>query len=656
MRLIMISLASWFVQHLSDPRVQGDNIVYFTMARLLGLVLAFSAAVSGLGSTAIPPPPKPEPIDVVELPLPPAAPNNAAGACTGAINPRRTGCISRAVGNFQAGDFTPDGKSVIVNVEYVGAPAAPDPASIYTGEHLILVKADGTNFSNGDPWKCLSCGVPAGNAISLDPLRDYPHVFRDGTKALWGLNILDCGGADLASDACTPNRTHIYPIHWTTTADGAGPGGRPRELRLHPDDVHIGWSSFTNDGNQFSYFGRLEFDPNPTVGEPLAPRYELVNVSVLVDKSGKELIEADGGEMRINHAAVTVGELRGFSGSGDEVLYIGPSWESSNIDLFAVHVVTGTVRRLTSHPEYADPLAFSHDDEWFVTMDTRASGRQMFMAAMRWVPPLVDIVAVTAASSTRNNGDRRFFQPILIDRHGDRGDYFGQQVNAAGDGSNGSINDPNWNGRADPAFSPDGTRITYWQALVVPPACGGVNPLPCPASTAQGGRAYRLMLAHLTDRKPKPPAKVFDVPEFIPWALPSPAGAAAPTRSMVPPGNYSIRGEVSGFANVTLTPGSTSWTGIEAVSVAYTNYSDQPGYVLNGREKVSVQILLPDVWNNMVDWSSNVVQTGVVNATKLTSADDFHLKIDALTNIFNAKGTLTTAVDGVVYEQPPNQS
>jgi hypothetical protein len=35
---------------------------------------------------------------------------------------------------------------------------------------------------------------------------------------------------------------------------------------------------------------------------------------------------------------------------------------------------------------------------------------------------------------------RRFFQPFLIDRYGDRGDYFGQQVNAEGDGSNGAIN------------------------------------------------------------------------------------------------------------------------------------------------------------------------------------------------------------------------
>lgn len=617
------------------------------------LVLTLTRIAFGL-EAVINSPPEPEPIDVIELPLPPVAASSDLGACTPVINPRRTGCIGRDVREFQSGDFTPDGKNVIVNVEFVGAPPAPDPASIYTGEQLILIKADGTNFSNGDPWKCLSCGVPPENALSLDPQRDYPHVLRSGNRALWGHNILDCGGVDLASDACTPNRTHIYPIHWTTAADGTGPGGVPREMRLHPDDVHMGWSSFTSDGGQAAYFGRLKFNPNPAVGEPLAPRYDLVNVNLLVDRGGKAPISADGGELRINHDAITVGELRGFSGNGDEILYIGSSWESCNIDVFAVHVVTGGVRRLTSHPEYTDPIAFSHDNKWFVAMDTRPYGRQMWMAGMRWIPPLVDLVAVTAASSTRNNGDRRFFQPILVDRYGDRGEYFGQQVNSHGDGSNGSVNDPNWNGRADPAFSPDGTSIVYWQALVVSPACGGDNPLPCPVSTAQGGRTYRVMLARLTSRKPKRPAKVFDVPDLIPWATPFRPGDMVPAQYKISPGNYTIQGRISGAAAVNYTENTLDTGRTRTASVVYSNYSDQSGYILNGREQVSVQILFPNVWNNIVDWTSDIVQTGVVHGTKRTSADGFHLEIDAMTNIFNANGTLTTIIDGVQYTQPGN--
>ncbi|KAI8254659.1 hypothetical protein K4K53_008758 [Colletotrichum sp. SAR 10_77] len=612
------------------------------------LVVGLSACL--VGAQSIPSPPAPEAFQILELPLPPVAPSADEGACTTNINPHGTGCIAKAVGEFQAGDFTPDGDHIIANVEFVGAAAG----SIYTGEQLILIKADGTNFTNGDPWKCISCGVPAANTISLDAQRDYPHVFRSGTKALWGHNILDCGGELLQSNTCTPNNTHIYPIHWNTAADGSGKGGSPRELRLHPDDVHMGWSSFTNDGGQFAYFGRLEFNAAPTVGEPLAPRYDLVDVNLLVDPTRFEPYTVNGTELTIHDDSINVGELRGFSGNGEEITYIANPRESTNIDLFAVHLETGAVRRLTSHPEYADPMAFSADNDWFIAMDTRGSDRQMWMSGMRGVPPLIDLVAVTVASSTRNNGPRRFFQPILIDRYGDRGDYYGQQVNAAGDGSNGAINDSNWNGRADPAFSLDGTKIVYWQALVVSPSCGGENPLLCPESTAQGGREYRIMLAHRTGREATTPAPVYKVPDEIPWATPFPPGSTVPAQFTVPPGNYTLQGKVSGVADVSITPDANSVSGLGSVAVNYTNFSDDGDHILNGHEDVTVKILLPNFWTNQVDWVSDIVQTGVVNATKKTGPGGFHLIIDAELNVFNANGTLTTTIDGVEYKQPAN--
>ncbi|KAI5456979.1 hypothetical protein BGZ63DRAFT_428413 [Mariannaea sp. PMI_226] len=615
------------------------------------LCTLLTLGAAGWAMAGLPAPPQPEPIQVIELPLPPVVASTEKGACNTSINPRKTGCIGQTVGEFQAGDFTPDGNHVVVNVEFVGAPEAPDPASIYDGEQLILVKTDGTNFTNGQPWKCLSCGLPPANAVSLDPQRDYPHVFRSGDKALWGHNILDCNGELLQSDFCTPNQTHIYPIHWTVTKDGTGPGGSPRELRLHPDDKHMGWSSFTSTGGQFAYFGRLEFNPKPIVGEPLAPRYDLVDVNILVDKRNQSSIMAEGNKLRLNDEAISIGELRGFSGAGDEIIYIGPPREANNIDLFAVHVVTGKVRRITSHPEYADPIAFSRDNGWFVTMDTRGSDRQMWMSGMRGIPPLIDIVTVAVSSSTRNNGPRRFFQPILIDRYGDRGDYYGQRINTAGDESNGSINDPNWNGRADPAFSPDGTHIVYWQALVVSPSCGGLNPLKCPKSTAEGGREYRLMLAHLANRKATKPAPVFQISNVIPWAKSFPPGSTISRGYSLAPGSYTLLGQLSGNAKVMLL-GSSS--GINTVAVKYLNYSDDGEHILNGYENVTLTVSTENPWDQRVDWYSDLVQTGTVNATKKTSLDGFHLEIDVTTNIFNANGTLTTVIDGKEYTQPAN--
>lgn len=596
---------------------------------------------------SVPLPPSPEPVEIVEIPLPPVAPSHVPGACSIDVNPHSTGCIARDLQKqkFQAGDFTPDGNHVIINVDFVGAPAPPHPASAYTGEQLVLLKTDGTKFTNGDAWKCLSCGVPSENAQKSKPEHDYPHVFRDGTRAIWGRNILDCSGEQLSSDSCTPDRTRIYPIHWPEV------DSNPREMRVHPDDTHIGWSAFTM-GGQFAYFGRLHFNAAPNDEGPNVPRYDLVNVNILVDFTRNSPITTNGTHLDISPNAITVGELRGFSGSGDEITYIGYPSESTNIDLYAVHIQTGAVRRLTSHPEYADPIAISADDQWFVTMDTRGSNRQMWMAGLRGIPPLIDVIAVTAAASTRNNGARRFFQPILVDRHGDRGEYFGQQINADGDGSPGSINDPNWNGRADPAFSFDGTKVVYWQALVSAPACGGANPLKCPKSTAQGGREYRVMLATFRERKPAAPKQVYEVPDYLPWATPFTPGKLPSSPLVVPPGNYTLNGKAFGHATVQF----SGDTKIDRVVVNYTDYSDDGEHALNGYEDVTVSVKPPQVWENKLDWYSDIVQTrgDAITGTKRTGAGGFHLQIDAMTNIFEANGTLVTIVDGVKYEQPAN--
>jgi hypothetical protein len=72
-----------------------------------------------------PPAPKPEPITVSELPLPPVVSGSAAGSCTSAINPHRTGCIGQSV-ELQSGGYLPDGHEVSAVVTFAGAPAAPN--------------------------------------------------------------------------------------------------------------------------------------------------------------------------------------------------------------------------------------------------------------------------------------------------------------------------------------------------------------------------------------------------------------------------------------------------------------------------------------------------------------------------------------------------
>ncbi|KAI1465205.1 uncharacterized protein F4812DRAFT_452586 [Daldinia caldariorum] len=595
----------------------------------------------------VPPPPDPEPIDIIELPLPPVT-DGSKGSCTSEIDPFGTGCILQQGGVIQSGSFLPDDNHVIAIVNYTGA---PDAESIYTGNQIILIKSDGTTFPSGSPFKCITCGVPQENAVGKSDTQDYPQAFRDGKRILAGTNIIDCGEFDLTSEECVPESTYIYPIRWNTATDGSGEGGVMRELRLHPDNIHIGFSSFTYlDGKlgQNGYIGRLEFNPSPTTGLPLAPRYDLANVNVLVNGTKSRPLIIEGNEMRVDPDAILVGEFRGFTGSGREATYIGYPRESSNIDIFAVDLTTGAVRRLTSHPEYCDPVDISADDEWIAIMDTRGTGRQMFMAGMRNIPPITDLVSTTAASSTRNNGQRRFFRPYLLDKYGDRGDYYGQLINGAGDGSPGSINDPQWNGMADPRFSFDTTRLVYWEALTVSPACGGSNPLPCPNSTEPGGRTERVMLAHFTSRKPVPLADVEPLNDTIPWATPYEPGYISPLISYIHSGDYIMHGAVSGSAQITIVADADG-SFVESVAVSYSNFSDDGLTFLDGTENVTTRN--PTITLNNVDWYSNLVQTGQTNATKVTSPDGFHLSIDAFTNIFNANGTLSTTINGTLLPE-----
>jgi WD40-like Beta Propeller Repeat len=622
------------------------------------LVFIATVIISPTGSRGAdlaqaPEPPIPERIAVTELPLPPTVPSRNPGACTPVINPNRTGCIDSA----QSGSFLPDGHHVLAVVRFAGAPAAPDPASVYEDLKIILVKTDGAKFPNGDSWKCVTCGVPAQNAVGTNGAWDYPQSFHDGKRILAGTNIIDCSPFRLADKQCTAERVHIFPIRWEVRADGSGKGGSIRELRLHPDDIHLGFNSISisrGKFDQFGYLGRLEFNLKPKSGEPLAPRYELVHVNRLFQEGlDKRVLTVDSQHpdvLRVNLNAIEVGEFRGFSKNGREVFYVGYPFESSNIDLFAADLLTGRVRRLTSNPEYADPIDASPDDKWIVVEDTRGSDRQMFVAGMRGIPPLTDLITSGAVSSIRNNGERRFFQPFLIDRYGDRGAYQGQQLNA-GDGKPGSTSDPNWNAMADPRWSPDGTSVVYWQTLVTSPACGGSNPLPCPLSTEPGGRRFRMMIARLTSRKPLSIKEPSPISDSVPWGTPYTPGSPIPTRALVPEGTYTLKGLVSGFTKVTITD-TVDHSAIATVTISYNNYSDNRNNIINGTESVSQT--RPTPTKTSLDWHSNLVETGATQGSKVTSLDGFKLTIDIMLNNFFATGTMTTTINGHTYQQPAN--
>ncbi|WHO38936.1 PD40 domain-containing protein [Sphingobium sp. AP49] len=614
--------------------------------RLMGgatLIPASLLLVVGHQAVATTTPPSHERVVIDALPLPPTAPSDTPGACTTAINPRATGCMSAHYFALQAGSFLPDGRHVVARVTFAGA---SDPASPYRGEQLILVKTDGSRFANGDAWKCLSCGM-------TDPMpRDmsYPQSFHDGRRVLAGSTIFDCGTLALTDDRCTPTGIRAYPVHWQVSADDSGRPGMMRELRLHPDNDHIGFNAVAiNDGrmDQFGYTARLHFNA------PKA-RYDLEQVNLLfrpgIENRTLRPVPGKPGQLEINKAGIEVGEFRGFTADGREAVYVGYPWESSNIDIFAVGLADGRVRRLTSHPEYVDPVDFSPDGQWMAIEDTRGTDRQMFLAAMRGIPPITDLLSSSAVSSTRNNMDRRFFNLVLLDAQGDRGAYMGQILTDQ-PGVPGSAGDPNWNAMADPRWSPDSRAIVYWQALATTPACGGANPLPCPTSTEPGGRHARLMIARLPDRKASAAVKPVALPDRIGWATAYVPGMPTPKRALLPAGDYVLHGLKSGTAQVRVVQRADG-KAIDSISARYQNYSDDGRSQINGGESVSEKRANPQT--TQILWKSDLRQSGAVSGSKTSSPDGFALSIDVMVNKLEAAGTLSTMIDGKTYKQPAN--
>ena len=320
--------------------------------------------------SGLPNPPKPEPVKVVELLMPPTAPTDVAGSCTAKVNPHKTGCMDAGPSAIQAGGFLPDGTAIVAMITYAGAQSASDPSNIFSGPQLVLIKTNGTKFPNGDAFKCVTCGMPADHAIGVSSDLTYPQPFRDGKRILAGPNVFDCTPFPLTSAKCTGAVMHEYPIYWQTSADGQGKTGNLRELRLNPDQIHIGFNHivFSPTLGEFGYIARLTFDAHPNFGVPAAPRYDLTHVTMLYNANASAQNwtrnPQNPGEIEFHPLVPSVGEFRGFTKDGRWVLYIGNPTESDNIDVYATNLSTGKTIRLTRNPGYTDPLWSTTPPSW----------------------------------------------------------------------------------------------------------------------------------------------------------------------------------------------------------------------------------------------------------------------------------------------------
>jgi hypothetical protein len=571
------------------------------------------------------------PATIQELPVPPTAP---ATGCTNA-----TGCVSGAWGALGSPGFFWNPHYVLLGVTYAGAPAAPDPASIYSGPQVLLEKTDGTTFPNGDAWKCLTCGVPASNeqgVITSDFTYPPPHALPGDKKVLVGNGILQCGNGRVnyavTDPRCTAADTQIYPIYWDGTPLGAPPSatsplGNGREWRLSPDGVHLAWDSLF-------VINRISFGENEFEGtlqfDPADQRYNLTDVYFLPQATAW-VVKGDG-RLQFNPTAM-IGELRGWSSDGKSILGI-QSYESDSIDAWATSLATGRSVPLTNHAEYTDPMFMSPNGRWMINEEVAGSGRLDFISAMQGIPPITDLLTTAYVSGIRNNQNRRFFLPWLVSPATGQS----EQINAGGD--------PNWNAAADPVWLADSNGVVWAENL----ACGA-NPTPhqCAASSEPGGRNSRVMIARFPTLPPSKALVPAPISNTAPakWAVPYTGQTLAPSVPFLPAGTYTIKGHARGFATVVVTDNSAG-TGIQSIQATYYDYSQDGRHVINGTESVQ-----NDSTPGNVTWNEGLTLSGRQQGTKVTSPGGFTLGLATeFENIFLATGTMTTTIDGQTYTQP----
>jgi hypothetical protein len=386
--------------------------------------------------------------------------------------------------------------------------------------------------------------------------------------------------------------------------------------------------------------------------------------------SGRFISVTRPGQLSFDAPAGVIGEFRGFTPDGQSALGIGTQ-DSFNYDIFATNLETGRSTRLSRDPAYVDPVNISPDGKSMVIMDGRVTdrtgypganpagsdGRMYFASAGIGVPPLIDMAIAEAVGGLYTNGSRgSFLQPYLVDlrdplRRNDPDIHQGQQLNAGGDTTpgSGSISDPLWLAGADPAWSPDGTAVVYYQRL----GCNASGP-PCPPSNEPGGRRSRLMIAELTDRRPTAPRPQPEpVADAIPWGIPYVAGTTLPpVRPHVPAGTYTLPGQ-RGSAEVVVTEGPSRFnpgaTEVESVRVTYRHYSADGFNFIDGTEQ---GIRGSSAGGTTLTWHADLTFSGLHAGTRTTGPSGFVVTSSGLGAPATFSGTLTTTLDGLTFPSP----
>ncbi len=473
--------------------------------------------------------------------------------------------------------FTPDGQHLVFVY------TAPDVA----GSQVGTVALDGSAFT------CVTCSV---GQVDLGK----PFVSRDGRKVLvrtpsgkgtpttmYTYSVVECPDGVLRCPSPT-----IVPVELPGEAQGVL---QTRELRISPDGDHLAFTQ-ARPGGWTIVLGTLDRQADRyTVGalRLLNPRFELGDAS------------ADWS------AAGAFYEIKGFADDGTTVIYAATRDASLNFDDYAVDLTTGERRRLTSHPDWDEPLDVSPDGSSVVVGSSRGTHRIDGLSLVPR-PPLFDLVAYSQTARWLLSNEARdcVVRPWLLDARRPDTAQPGQELD-------GEAWAEGYGPRAIPTWRLDGTAIAFWEELQDP----GRAPASAPPT--------RLRVATLDDRRPVEPRPAATTPEPT-WAWrydEYPLSQRTATQT--------VRGAAKGTAEIAFTGGFV--TGRYAVT--YRGYSDDGEHVLDGTEVFDSPMIVSDA-TYTVDLTVSGAHAGSMKGGFTLTGKDL-------------QGEVTSVLDGQRTSWPP---
>lgn len=310
--------------------------------------------------------------------------------------------------------FTPDGRSLSFAFAHRDNPERRDVGmiSLVTGE-----------------FRCLTCAVPRSVAAHL--------WFPDGQRLLvyyFGIFTDNFFVFELGQ----PDR--LLRIDGVKTAELT----HDRFPVLSPDGRKLVWTKVRLDGFHI-VMGDLVRDANGYRVENLRHLYP----PPVPPGAGLE-------DWARAHAWY---EAKSFTDGGRTLVFAGTRDEAANVDIYLLDLLSGSVTRVTRHPEWDETAEFSPDGRWLAFESTRAHVVLRLLSLLR-MPPLVDFAAVLPITNITLTGPLfATHEPFLLDRGGDRGEYFGQRLSNEGDAG--------WATRDGVRWHPDGTLLA-WGAVLGP--------------------------------------------------------------------------------------------------------------------------------------------------------------------------------------------